>query len=97
MEGGCKSVMRTILTILLVFLLAVCRGQDTLPYRITTVRSGKTIVITGYAVMGYDTVYNRIHNTPAGAANYDIIPVLFLNKRKRPIKDTVIFHTPIIK
>lgn len=89
--------MRITLTILLICLVAVCRSQDTLPCRITTTRNGNTKTITGYAVMVYDTVYNRIQNTPAGAANYYITPVLFLNSRKRPIKDTVVFHSPIIK
>lgn len=90
--------MRITLTILLVFLLAVCRGQDLMPVRIKTIKNGVERNFNGYAVMTYDTARNgKYYHSLSDSLPHYIVPTVFLNAKKRVVKDTVIFFNYIFK
>lgn len=66
--------------------------RDTIPMRITyKTPAGAVKKVNGWGVMIPDSALNRLHNAPnGGMLPHAIMPVAFLNSRKRPIAGFVI-------
>lgn len=82
--------MKYLITILL--LVSVAYAQDTIPMRITyKTPAGAVKKVNGWGVMVPDSTMNRLHNVPnGGLLPHYIMPVAFLNAKKRPIAGFVI-------
>lgn len=89
--------MKYIITILMLF--GVAQAQDTMPMRFTYKSpAGKIRTVAGYGILAPDTALNRMHNNPGvDSLPHAIMPVVFLDRRKRPVAGLVVSFDFIFK
>lgn len=94
-------MMKYLLTILTLILTSSSKGQvrDTVPMRVTFMNAtGSIRTIQGFGILVSDTAMNRVHNVPEiDSLPHYVLPVAFLNARKKPVTNKIINFDYILK